>query len=804
MGKYDWKESEKKWQDFWEEKQVYSFDGDDTQRPVYSIDTPPPTVSGKLHIGHIFSYTQAECMARYKRMTWHNVFYPMGFDDNGIPTEILVEKELKINIKDTPRKGFVAKCLEVNQKYRDIYKDLRQTLWMSVDWNRTYATILPEVQALSQRHFVELLGKWVIYKKEFPALRCTKNQTTIAQAETEEQEFNEYFNNIAFTLHDGRQCVIATTRPEMLPACVAVFVHPDDERFTDYIGQTATTPLGVEVPVLWDDKVKMDKGTGVVMCCSYGDDVDMYWIKKHKLPEKIIINKYGKLENTWLDILDGLKVAAAREAIIPLLEEKGVILKREAIVQSKMISERWKVPVEIIPVPQRFVRTLDDVDTVKKLTDEMNWKPEHMKKRLFDRMDRLQWDWNISRNRKFGIPIPVWYSTKTGEMILPSIDQFPVDPLSDMPNNLPVWHTAADIVGDEMVLDTWFTSGLTPHINQEFLRASGSSINILPMSLRPQAHDIIRTRLMYTTIQNHHKMGTAPFSNIMMSGHVMATKWEKISKSKGNAKFEPVALLDQFGADATRYWALSGQLGKDMAFDEEALKNGKKLVTKLSNAFNFVKMQLEGFDPKADYNTANLYPTDKRIIARANQTIEKMRKNLENYEVGLAKIHFEEFFWQDFCDTYLEMVKTRVYQPENFENGAVKKLSGQWTLYTAMYSIIRLVSPYIPHVTEEIYQDYYKVVIGDESVHSTDFPTVILEQDDDSIVAWFASILDIVSEVRKYKTSKQLSLGAEISSLTIWTKDLDEAFVESVEDDIVGVTKANEVIYNKENTILIS
>ena len=215
-------------------------------------------------------------------------------------------------------------------------------------------------------------------------------------------------------------------------------------------------------------------------------------------------------------------------------------------------------------------------------------------------------------------------------------------------------------------------------------------------------------------------------------------------------------------------------------------------------------MQLEGFDPKADYNTANLYPTDKRIIARANQTIEKMRKNLENYEVGLAKIHFEEFFWQDFCDTYLEMVKTRVYQPENFENGAVKKLSGQWTLYTAMYSIIRLVSPYIPHVTEEIYQDYYKVVIGDESVHSTDFPTVILEQDDDSIVAWFASILDIVSEVRKYKTSKQLSLGAEISSLTIWTKDLDEAFVESVEDDIVGVTKANEVIYNKENTILIS
>lgn len=796
MGKYDWQESEKKRQDFWQEKQVYAFDGDDNSRPVYSIDTPPPTVSGKLHIGHIFSYTQAECMARYKRMTWHNVFYPMGFDDNGIPTEILVEKELKINIKDTQRKDFVAKCLEVNQKYRDIYKSLRQTLGMSVDWNRTYATILPEVQALSQKHFVALLEKWVIYKKEFPALRCTKNQTTIAQAETEEQEFNEYFNDIAFTLHDGRQCVIATTRPEMLPACVAVFVHPDDERYTDYIGQTAMTPFDVEVPVLWDDKVKMDKWTGVVMCCSYGDDVDMYWITKHKLPEKIIINRYGKIENSGLEELDGLKVDAAREAIIPLLEEKGALLKREAIVQSKMISERGKVPVEIIPVPQWFVRTLDDVDAIKDLADSMQWKPEHMKKRLFDWMDRLQWDWNISRNRKFGIPIPVWYSKKTGELILPSADQFPLDPLTDMPKELPAWHTEADIVGDEMVMDTWFTSGLTPQINQEFLRKSGSSIDILPMNLRPQAHDIIRTRLMYTTIQSHHKTGTAPFKDIMMSGHVLAGKGEKISKSKGNAKFEPVALLEQFGADATRYWALSGQLGKDMAFDEESLKSGKKLVTKLWNAFNFVKMQLEGFDPKTDYNTDDLYPTDRWIIARANQTIAKMCKNLENYEVGLAKIHFEEFFWKDFCDTYLEMVKTRVYQPERFENGDAKKLSGQWTLYTVMYTIIRLIAPYLAHVTEEIYQDYYKEFVGDESIHMTDFPDVILEQEDDGIVSAFADVLDIVARVRKFKTYKQVSLGFEISKVFITCTLEQKQFIELVEDDIKWVTKAKEVSYS--------
>lgn len=327
-----------------------------------------------------------------------------------------------------------------------------------MDRERSYATILPEVQAISQKHFVDLLQKGVVYKKEFPALRCTKNQTTIAQAETEEQEFNEFFNDIQFVLSDGTACVIATTRPEMIPACVAVFVHPEDARYTSYIGQSATTPFGIQVPVLADDKVKMDKGTGAVMCCSYGDEVDMYWIKKHNLPEKIIINRYGKIENSGLAAIDGLKAADARVAIIPLLEEKGVLLKREPIVQSKTISERGKVPVEIIPVPQWFVRILDDVPAVKEMANSMNRHPEHMKKRLFDWVDRLQWDWNISRNRKFGIPIPVRYSKKTGELILPSADQFPVDPLSQMPKVLPDGHTADDVFGDEMVMDTWFTS----------------------------------------------------------------------------------------------------------------------------------------------------------------------------------------------------------------------------------------------------------------------------------------------------------------------------------------------------------
>jgi len=832
MWKYIPNESEKKWQDFWEKENVYAFDGNDNEKPVYSIDTPPPTVSGKLHIWHIFSYTQAECVARYKRMKWYNVFYPMGYDDNGIPTEILVEKELWINIKDTPRSEFVSKCLEVNQKYRDVYKSLRQSMGMSVDRNRSYATILPEVQAVSQKHFIELLKRWIIYKKEFPALRCTKNQTTIAQAETEDKEFNEFFNDVRFEIQWWWEIIIATTRPEMMPSCVAVFVHPDDERFSKWIGKNAVTPLGWVVPIMADDKVKMDKWTWAVMCCSYGDEVDTYWIKKYNLPENIVINRYGKMQNTWIVELDGLKIAEAREKIIPIIEAKWALLKRVAIVQSKAVSERWKVAVEIIPVPQWFVKVLDERGKIKKLAGEMNRYPDHMKKRLFDWLDKLQWDWNISRNRKFGIPIPVRYSKKTWEMIMPSDDQFPVDPLSDMPRTLPEWHGPEDVIWDDMVMDTWFTSWLTPQINQEFLKKSGSDINILPMNLRPQAHDIIRTRLLYTTLQSNYATWNKPFENIMMSGHVLAGKWEKISKSKWNAKFEPISLLENFWADATRYWALSGQLGKDMIFDEEALKNWQKLVTKLWNAANFVKMQLEGFDRmaedlKEDGRWFDLYPTDRWILARLAEVIAKMDKNLDNFEIWLAKIHFEEFFWQDFCDMYLELVKTRVYQPDRFENGQEKKFSWQWTMYHVMYSIIRLLAPYIPHVTEEIYQDFFRQFENTRSLHLTSFPEVhkkYLYMDSESSSEWqavsndfqvskiasstdksvssqwlleFDIVLQLVSDVRKYKTDRQISLGAEIGKLTIsWSTEQLE-IIKSVEDDVIGVTKAKEIAYEE-------
>ncbi|MFA5748425.1 MAG: class I tRNA ligase family protein [Candidatus Absconditabacterales bacterium] len=478
--KYNPQDTEKKWQKYREENQIYKFNSD-PNKPVYSIDTPPPTVSGKIHIGHIFSYTQTEVIARYKRMQGFNVFYPMGYDNNGIPTEQLVEKELNINIKDVERKDFISKCLNVAEKYKILYENLWKSVGFSIDRSRTYTTISPEVQQIAQKTFVKLYKEGNIVCKEFPALRCTKMQTTVAQAETEEQEFNEYFNYLNFTLENGEKLIIATTRPEMIPACLAVFINPDDNRFAKYVGQKITTPLGKSVPLLADDKVKMDKGTGIVMCCSYGDEVDVYWIKKHNLGEHIVIDRYGKIQNSGIPEIDGLKVQDAREKIMEIFQSKGdIIVKRDPIIQSKQISERGKVPVEILPVKQRFVNLLDKKEILLGQNEKMNRFPSFMKKRSDDWINNLQRDRNISRSRKYGIPIPVRYD-KDDKIILPDDKQLSkgmIDPTVDIPDG----YSADQVRPEILVLDTWFTSGLTPFINQTFLARDGYTQNIFPQT----------------------------------------------------------------------------------------------------------------------------------------------------------------------------------------------------------------------------------------------------------------------------------------------------------------------------------
>lgn len=797
--KYNPREVEKKWQKYREDNQTYKFK-EDISLPIYSIDTPPPTVSWKIHIGHLYSYTQAEVIARYKRMSGYNVFYPMWYDNNWIPTEQLVERELGINIKDVERKDFIAKCLEVVENYKVIYSNLRKSIWLSVDRSRSYTTISPEVQKISQKTFIKLYNEWNIVCKNFPALRCTKMQTTVAQAETEEQEFNEYFNYLNFTLDDWEKLVIATTRPELLPACLAVFVHPDDGRFTKYIWKKITTPIWVTVPLLADDKVKMDKWTWVVMCCSYGDEVDVYRIQKHNLWEKIVIDRYGRMLNSGVVEIDGMKIQEARDKIMEIFEAKwDIVVKRDPIIQSKQISERWKVPVEILPVKQWFVNLLDKKEILLEQNNKMDRYPGFMKKRSDDRVGNLQRDWNISRSRKFGIPIPVRYD-KNDNLILPSAEQLEkwvVDPTVDLPDG----YTLDQVRGETLVLDTWFTSWLTPYINQKFLERDGYKQNILPMDLRPQAHDIIRTWLLYTTLHTYFRDKNIPFNNIMVSGFLLAAKWEKFAKSKWNAKFDPETLIETWWADSVRYWALGLQLWKDAFFDENDLKNWQKLVTKLWNAFQFVKMQLEWYEKEENIN---LLPTDEWILARLQETISTMRTYLDKYEYGLAKIYFEDFFWKDFCDNYLEMIKVRLYKPELFENGEEKKRAAQSTLYNVYYAIIRLIAPYMPHISEEIYQDYFKQFESIQSVNIAKYPDVndyIKLDDKEKIKSDFNLFLDIVEYVRKYKTEKQISMWAELERLIIkWSKDYLE-IIKNYTDDLIGVTKAKNIEWIENNEI---
>ncbi len=791
--KYNYQESESRWQKHREEKQIFLF-SKDVSKPVYSIDTPPPTVSGKIHIGHIFSYTQAEIIARFKRMSGYNVFYPMGYDNNGIPTEQLVEKELWINIKDVERKDFIAKCLDVVEKYKHVYSDLRKSLGLSVDWNRSYTTISPEVQQIAQTIFIKLYSEWHIVCKDFPALRCTKMQTTLAQAETEEQEFNEFFNYLNFTLEDGSKLVIATTRPELLPACLAVFVHPDDERFSRYVGQTIITPLGVKVPVLADDKVKMDKWTGVVMCCSYGDEVDVYWIQKHHLWEKIVIDRYGKMQNSGVPEIEWLKISDARTKIMELFESKGdIVVKRDPITQSKQISERGKVPVEIIPIKQWFVNLLDKKQLLLEQNDRMQWHPEFMKKRSNDWIENLQRDWNISRSRKYGIPIPVRYNITNDEIIFPSREQLargPIDPTSELPDG----YTAEQVRGETLVLDTWFTSWLTPQINQKFLERDGYTQKILPMSLRPQAHDIIRTWLLYTTLQSHFASGEIAFHDVMMSGFCLAEKGEKFSKSKGNAKFDPEQVIAQRWADAVRYRASGGQLGKDIMFDENEFKIGQKLVTKLWNAANFVFMNLSDFDPQTVLEEKDLYPIDLWILNQINATSKAMTEYLNDYEYGQAKLEFEKFFRHDFCDNYLEIVKEKIYKPEKYADGNKQKLSAQFALYHTFFAIIKLIAPYLPFITEELYQTYYKNNIWSDSIHVLSFPNndiFSITQDMISITTAVEQLLTIIEKVRGYKTEKQLWLWTELTHLKITSKTDLSVFM----DDIMSGTRAGKVSF---------
>ena len=770
--KYDFKEKEVKWLKYWEDNKIYEFNSNN--KKIYSIDTPPPTVSGKIHLGHIFSYSQAEMIARYKRLSGYNVFYPFGFDDNGLPSERLVEKIKGKKAHEIGREEFNKLCYEITSEYEEEFKKLFSRLGVSTDWNLVYKTVSLEAIKISQLSFLDLVAKKACYHKESPALWCSECLTTFAQAELETKTVETTFNYITFeTKEDKEKFTIATTRCELLPAIVCVFVNPKDEKHKHLIGKRAHIPIiDIDVPIMADDKVAIDKGTGVVMCCTFGDQTDIEWWNKYNLPLKYIFTPDGKI-NDSVPKYKGLTIKEAREKILEDLSNGGYVVKTESIEHEVQVHERCGKEVEYTIMKQWFIDIMNHKEDFLKMGAKIKWYPKYMKVRYNEWVENVAWDWCISRQRYFGVPFPVWYCNKCGKIIYASKEELPINPLVDKPRISSCPNCGCkEFTGEKDVMDTWATSSVTPLINMRYQEKDNYEDILNPMSLRANAYDIIRTWDFYTIVKSYYHFNNIPWENIMISGFAVVGKNEKISKSKGNSKNDPINIIDTYSADATRYWAASGKLGTDIIFNEEGLLRGKKLINKIWNVSKFIEMHLTDFNDK-EFNDFEYL--DKWIIGSFIKMEKEFIKNLDNYETGLALNTLEKFFWH-FCDNYIEIVKHRLYRPEEF--GDIPRYSGQKTVYMLLYKFLQNFSIFLPYICEEIYQELYH---DQKSIHITEIKE--LKYDFEEEVVNGDIICEIISKVRGEKSDNNLSLKTVVSLLDITCSDnINKAIKNAIKD----------------------
>ncbi|MGC9367441.1 MAG: valine--tRNA ligase [bacterium] len=800
--KYDSKSIESKWKQYWIDNKIFKFD---PRKPgkIYSVDTPPPTVSGSLHIGHIFSYTHTDIQVRYFRMKGFNVYYPMGFDDNGLPSEILTEKDLKIKATDLPRNEFVEKCYQTCKKYEQMYQNLWEIIALSVDWDEVYTTIQESSRRISQRSFIHLLKQQRIYYQQAPVMWCPKCQTAIAQAEIEEKMFNSKFNDLIFELPNRDPLVIATTRPELLASCVAVFIHPEDNRYEHLINKSAGLTLkvpvfGQEVPLITDPAVDKEKGTGVVMCCTFGDRQDIEWWQKHELPLKISIDERGRM-NDLARGFEGLIVEKARKEILAKADEMGLVKKSEDISHQVNTHERCGTPVEFLSKKQWFLKVMDLKDELIARADEINWYPDFMKKRYIDWVRNLAWDWCLSRQRFYGVPIPVWHCNACGKFILPEDEHLPIDPIIDKPPDQRCPHCQGnDFTPETDILDTWATSSLTPDLNFRWGEKDQKDY-LYPMQLRPQAHEIIRTWTFYTILKSHLHHDSIPWENVVISGFVTIPsqdpgkvnikggkktfKAEKISKSKHGDIASPLKLLERYSADILRYWSANASPGYDMQFKGiEEIEVGKKVVTKIWNSFRFISMHLEGYTPElSDLSEA----MDNFIIYRLNQVISACTDYFDHYDFRLARNTVIEFFWKEFCDNYLEIVKDRLYNAE--QRGEKARKSALFTLYTAGRAIIGLLAPFLPYITEEIYDQLFTQE-GVESIHLSKWPQPVKLEIDDSLEIQGNMFFELLAQLREFRGSQGLSQKAEIAQAVLKTSSDNLKLFENIQEDFLATT----------------
>ncbi|MBI2208653.1 valine--tRNA ligase [Candidatus Woesearchaeota archaeon] len=784
--RYEPHEAEEKWLKYWEKERIYAFEPN-SKGEVYSIDTPPPTVSGKMHLGHSFSYSQQDFIARFQRMLGKNVFYPFGTDDNGLATERMIEKMKNVKGQKMERKEFVKLCLKTLEEIRPDFVYDWKRIGVSADYNIFYTTINEHSQKISQRSFVELYKKGRIYRKKAPFVWCPECQTAIAQVEMKDSERDSRLVYMKFDTTTGKQITIATTRPELLPACVAIHIHPDDKRFNKLIGKKAKIPFsGREVKITANKDVDMEFGSGIVYHCTFGDMDDVKWMEEFNIEPIEIMNKDGTL-NEKAGRFKGLHVKKAREAVIKALEEENRIEKIEPIHHVVNVHERCETDIEILTTEQWFIKYLELKKDFVEYGRKIKWHPEHMRARYENWIQGLKWDWNISRQRHFGVPIPVWYCRKCGEILAADEKQLPVDPLVDKPSKK-CKCGSNEFTGEKDVLDTWATSSLTPDIAAELFKDRPIFKKLLPMDLRPQAHDIITFWLFNTVVKSYFHHNSIPWKNAMISGWALDPHGKKMSKSKGNV-IDPREMIEKYSADALRFWAAGSRLGDDLPFQEKDLVTGTKFTTKIWNASKFAFMHLQDYrleKPK------KLELIDKWVLSKLSKLISGATENFMKYEYSHTKLETDKFFWHTFADNYVEIIKDRLYNAD--KRGKEARLSAQYALYHTLLSIMKLMAPITPFITEELYQHFFKKNEKVKSIHLSAWPSIdMIDEEAEKAGDFFVFVLQ---QVRKAKSEQNLSLKKPVKRILAKGKITLEQF-NAIKDDLTATTTAEEIEFEQ-------
>ncbi len=750
---------EEKWKKHWIENDIYRYDASVRDRSRwFAIDTPPPTISGKMHMGHAFSYPHQDFIARYKRMRGFQVYYPWGFDDNGLPTERYTEKQLGIKGERTELVEFIRLCTEESNKAEaELLKNWRD-LGMSANFGNSIRTSSDESKRISQKMFLDLVKKNRVYREEAPTIRCPTCRTAISQIELKDQVLSADFVYLKFG-ESSKNMLIATTRPELIGACIAIIVNPADERYRDMIGKKVKVPLyGHEVPVIADEYADMEKGTGAEMLCTFGDQNDLaLWRKYSNLGLRVIIDDRGRMNELSGD-LKGLSIQEAKKTMLQKLKDEGLVEKIERIKHSVNTHERCDTPIEISISKQWSVRYLDLKEELKATAASVKWIPEHMKVRLDNWIEGLKWDWLISRQRFFGVPFPVWHCKKCGKPVFADEEQLPVDPRLDKVDLKCPHCGSSELEPDTDIMDTWATSSLTPRL---YLGHDNLYGLLYPMDIRFQGHDIINFWAFTTIVRSYIHDGKAPWEHIAISGNVYDPLGQKMSKSKGNI-IEPESLIKQYGADSVRYWASTTIPGEDIKVKEQDFVRGRRTLIKMLNAANLVGI-ITGSQSVPTAPSEVKYPVNRWILGKLSSVIDACTASMEQYQVSRARAELDNFFWNVFCDNYLEIAKSVNNRKESLGHELFAEVSK--TLNFVLSQTMKMYAPVLPFITEEIYHTHNLGL--KESIHLEQWPSKLPLEITGQEVAEFDYAISVIAGIRAFKTERKLSMSAEVGDLTI-------------------------------------